>query len=90
MPSPDSPFRLLAKDHANDLISRKQYVIIRAQLLRKLQHKGRVDMADLDNFSQISQNGVKPVKSKTYSVSDWIIIGLGIAASIALGFVLYS
>lgn len=90
MDIPDSPFRLLAKNYASELITRGQYVTIRAQLLKKLQHKGNVDRADLDNLMLISQGGGKPDKSKSYSASDWIIIALGLAASIALGFMLYS
>ena len=31
-----SPLRLLAKTYANDLISREQYIEIRAQLLKRL------------------------------------------------------
>ncbi len=86
----DSPFRLLAKSFANEMISRKQYVDIRAQLLKKLQSKGLVDRNDLDNFVMLSRGQVKDGISKSYSISDWIIIALGLAASIALGFVLYS
>jgi hypothetical protein len=42
-----SPLRLLAKTYANDLITRQQYVEIRAQLLKRLESKGSVDEADL-------------------------------------------
>ena len=42
-----SPFRLLAKTYENDLISRAQYVEIRAQLLKKLQARGKVKRSDL-------------------------------------------
>ncbi|MEE8366377.1 MAG: hypothetical protein V3R76_11365 [Gammaproteobacteria bacterium] len=90
MDTPDSPFRLLAKNYANELITRGQYVTIRAQLLKKLQHKGNVDRADLDNLILISRGEGKPDISKSYSASDWIIIALGLVASIVLGFVLYS
>ena len=90
MDNPDSPFRLLAKNYANELLTRAQYVKIRAQLLNKLQNKGNVDRADLNNFLLISQGKAKPEGSNSYSLSDWIIIVLGIAAAIALGYVLYS
>ena len=36
-----SPLRVLAKTYANELISRDQYVEIRAQLLKRLQESGR-------------------------------------------------
>ena len=90
MDTSDSPFRLLAKNYASDLLTRNQYVVIRAQLLNKLQYKGSVNRADLNNFMLISQGRAKPETSKSYALSDWIIIALGIAASIALGYVLYS
>lgn len=90
METHDSPFRLLAKNYANELLTRKQYVMIRAQLLKKLQNKGHVDRDDLNNFTLISQGRVKSRGSKYYSASEWIIIALGLAAAIALGYVLYS
>ena len=57
MSSPVSPFRYLAKTYANDLISREHYVIIRAQLLKKLQSKGIIDDDDLQNFIRLTQGG---------------------------------
>ncbi len=84
-----TPLRLLAKTYANDLISREQYVEIRAQLLKKLQSKGRIDASDLKNFTAITQ-GSDPIPPKrSYTSSDWIIITLGLAASAVLAFVLY-
>jgi hypothetical protein len=91
MSNPVSPFRYLAKTYANDLISREHYVIIRAQLLKKLQSKGFIGEDDLQNFIRLTQGGVdKPKSERSYTSSDWIIIALGIAASIVLGFILYS
>ena len=90
MNTPNSALRLLAKNYANDLLTRSQYVMIRAQLLNKLQNKGNIDRTDLNNFMLISQGRAQPENSISYSLSDWIIIALGIAASIALGYVLYS
>ena len=90
MNNPVSPFRYLAKTYANDLISREHYVIIRAQLLKKLPSKGFIGEDDLQNFIRLTQGGVNEPKSeRSYTSSDWIIIALGIAASIVLGFVLY-
>ncbi len=90
MSSPVSPFRYLAKTYANDLISREDYVLIRAQLLKKLQSKGFIRDDDLQNFIKLAQGSAdKPKTEKTYSSTDWLIIALGIAASLVLGFVLY-
>ncbi len=83
-----SPLRLLAKTYANDLISREQYVEIRAQLLKRLENGGKVDESDLKNFTAL-QGSDTPKVQKSYTSSDWIIIALGLAASIALGYVLY-
>ena len=84
-----SPLRTLAKTYANDLISREQYVEIRAQLLKRLQAKGKIDESDLKNFAAITQSSESPKSRKSYTSSDWIIIALGLAASAALAFVLY-
>jgi hypothetical protein len=83
-----SPLRLLAKTYANDLITRQQYVEIRAQLLKRLESKGSVDEADLKNFTAL-QGGETPKVQKPYTSSDWIIIALGLAASAVLALVLY-
>ncbi len=84
-----SPFRLLARTYANDLISRSQYVEIRAQLLKKLETRGMVNISDLKNFTAISQGGELPKANKSYTPSDWLIIALGLGASAVLAFVLY-
>lgn len=89
MGQPVSPLRLLAKTYANDLISREQYLEIRAQLLKKLQNKGAIDDTDLKNFTAITQGGDSPRAQKSYTASDWVIIALGLAASVVLAFVLY-
>jgi hypothetical protein len=81
--------RLLAKTYANDLIAREQYVEIRALLLKRLELKGKIDDADLKNFTTLTQ-GFEPAQpARSYSRSDWLIIGLGLAASAVLAFVLY-
>jgi hypothetical protein len=84
-----SPLRLLAKTYANDLISREQYIEIRAQLLKRLQSKGNIDESDLKNFTALSQGSDTPRAQKSYTPSDWIIIALGLAASAVLAYVLY-
>jgi len=80
---------MLAKTYANDLITREQYIEIRAQLLKRLESKGRIDEADLKNFSAITQGTETPQAQKSYTPSDWIIIALGLAASAVLAYVLY-
>ncbi len=89
MSNPTSPFRYLAKTYASDLISREHYVLVRGQLLKKLQSKGIIGDDDLHNFIRLTKEDDKPKTQKTYTPSDWVIIALGIAASIVLGFVLY-
>jgi len=84
-----SPLRLLAKTYANDLISREQYIEIRAQLLKRLASKGNIDESDLKNFTALTQGPETPKAQKSYTSSDWIIIALGLAASAVLAFVLY-
>ena len=84
-----SPLRLLAKTYANDLISREQYIEIRAQLLKRLERNGKIDDSDLKNYTAITQGSDAPKVQKTYTSSDWIIIALSLAASAALAFVLY-
>ena len=84
-----SPLRLLAKTYSNDLISRDQYVEIRAQLLKKLQSKGQIDETDLRNFTVLIRNAPSPRAHKSYTSADWIIITLGLVASGVLAYVLY-
>ena len=87
--SHNTPLRLLAKTYANDLIAREQYIEIRALLLKRLELKGKIDDADLKNFTTLTQ-GLEPAQAaRSYSRSDWLIISLGLAASAVLAFVLY-
>ena len=86
-----SPLRYLAKAYANDLMSREQYILVRSQLLKKLQSKGFIKEGDMQNYIKIAQGSAdKPKTEKSYSSADWIIIALGLAASIVLGYVLYA
>ena len=85
----DSPFRLLAKTYANELITREQYIEIRSQLLKKLQNKGKIGASDLRNFTAITQGTDLPKTQRSYTSSDWIIVGLGLAATVALAYILY-
>jgi hypothetical protein len=85
----NTPLRLLAKTYANELISREQYIEIRALLLKRLELKGKIDDADLKNFTTLTQGPEPDQPARSYTSSDWLIIGLGLAASAVLAFVLY-
>ncbi len=85
-----SAFRHLAITYANALITREQYVTIRSLLLKKLETRGTIADDDLENFTRISEGTGLPRTEKSYTSSDWLIIILGIVASAALGFILYS
>ena len=85
-----SAFRHLSITYANALITREQYVMIRSLLLKKLETRGTIADDDLENFTRISEGTGPPMPEKSYTSSDWIIIVLGIVASAALGFILYS
>ncbi len=89
MQTQSSPLRLLARTYANDLISREQYIEIRAQLLKRLAIKGSIDESDLKNFTALTQDPDSTKGHKSYTPSDWIIIALGLAASAVLAYVLY-
>ena len=85
-----SPLRMLAKTHANALITREQYIQIRARMLKKLDTRGSIDESDLTNFSKLAEASDGGRAKRTYTASDWIIIGLGLAASAVLAYVLYA
>jgi hypothetical protein len=90
MNRPSSPLRMLAKIYANDLITRVQYVEIRAQLLKRLETKGVVTENDLHNFTALTgDDDDVSTQPRSYTSSDWLIISLGLAASAVLAFVLY-
>ena len=84
-----SPLRLLAKTYASSVISREQYVEIRAQLLKRLENRGTIDEADLKSLSQVTRDTEQPRTRHSYTFSDWLIVGLGLAASAVLAMVLY-
>jgi hypothetical protein len=89
MDSYGSPLRLLAKTYANELITREQYVEIRAHLLKRLEKKGTITDADLKNFTTLTQGPEPAPEARNYTSSDWLMIGLGLVAAIILAFVLY-
>jgi hypothetical protein len=89
MDSYGSPLRLLAKTYANELITREQYVEIRAHLLKRLAKKGKITAVDLKNFTTLTQGPEPAPEARSYTSSDWLIIALGLVAAAILAFVLY-
>jgi len=89
MTQPSSPLRILAKTYANDLITRDQYIEIRANLLKRLESCGKISDTDLKNFTSLIEGEPPSAQKRRYSSSDWLIIGLGLAASAVLAWVLY-
>jgi hypothetical protein len=86
----DTALRLLVKSYTSGLIDRQQYLEVRHQLLKKLSSQGQVSQEDLKNFYELYQNTDTARPVKQYSISEWIIIILGLLAAAALGFILYS
>ncbi len=84
-----SPLRLLVKNYSNGLLTRAQYLEVRSQILKKLASQGSVTHEELSNFMKIHQDTGEVTTNNSYSSSDWIIIILGLLASIALAFILY-
>ena len=81
---------MLAKTYANELVTREQYIEIRAQLLKRLESSGSISNEDLKNFTTLTGGNDDSVgETRKYTSSDWLIIGLGLAASAVLAFVLY-
>ena len=89
MTLPNSPLRLLAKTYAAELITRDQYIEIRAHLLKRLQTSGSISEEDLKNFTTLTNGEESAGPGRSYTSSDWLIIGLGLAASAVLAWVLY-
>ena len=87
-----SPFRILAKEYSADLLTRDEYLTLRSNLLTTLQQSGSVSREDLENFVRLLK-GKDEEEIKTndsYSASDWLIILLGLIASLVLGYILYT
>jgi hypothetical protein len=89
MNQPGSPLRLLAKTYASDLITREQYIDIRAQMLKRLESSGEISESDMKNFMALTRDTETVRAHRSYTSSDWIIIALGLAASGVLAYVLY-
>lgn len=90
MSQPQSPFRLLSRSYSNQVVTRDQYVLIRNQLLKKLQSEGNVTEEDLEKITNVACGKSTQDVEKKYSSYDWIIISLGVIAAIVLAFVLYN
>ena len=89
MTRPNSPLRLLAKTYANELMTREQYIESRAYLLKRLQANGSIDESDLKNITSMTNDEEVSAQPRSYTPSDWLIIGLGLAACAVLAYVLY-
>jgi hypothetical protein len=90
MDNSPSSFRMLVKSYINHVISREEYVKIRSQMLKQLQSNGSTKEPIVKNFSLISQfTNANPLTQESYSASDWIIIILGLIASVVLGLIVY-
>ncbi|MCP4334227.1 MAG: hypothetical protein GY785_16335 [Gammaproteobacteria bacterium] len=89
MNHPNSPLRLLAKTYANDLISREQYIEIRAQLLKRLEFSGKISESEMRNSMALIQSQEPVSTHRRYTFSDWVLIALGLVASAVLAYVLY-
>lgn len=89
--SDQSPFRILAREHAADMLSRDDYIKIRSQMLVTLENKGKVNHQDMDNFLRLHHNNddMSDSAKQGYSGSDWLIIALGMVAAIVLAYILY-
>lgn len=85
----DTPLRLLVKSYSNGLLNRDQYLKVRTELLRKLALQGSIGTDDLENFLKIYRDTDQPETGSSYSLSDWLIIILGIFAAGALAIILY-
>lgn len=85
-----SPLRLLVKSYESGLLERDQYLKVRQQLLKKLSSNGMITQEDLKNFLSIYQDDEQKKSFNNYSVSDWIIIMLGLFAAATLGIFLYN
>ena len=90
MNQPGSPLRLLAKTYASDLITREQYIDIRAQMLKRLESSGKISESEMKNFMALTRSPETVSVHRSYTSSDWVIIALGLAASAVLAYVLYS
>jgi len=87
----ESPLRILTRSYANGLLEREQYLEIRHQLLQKLSHQGEITQQDLQRLlKQYQEEDESAGWISNYSLSDWIIVILGLLAAATLGYILYT
>ena len=86
----DTPLRLLVKSYANGLLERDQYLDIRKKLLKKLSSEGHINHKAFQSLMKSYQDQGQISTLSSYSVSDWIIIVLGLMAAVTLGLFLYN
>lgn len=85
-----SPLRKLVQAHAENLITREEYLNIRTLLLDKLEQKGHLNHKDLDNFYNLKDMSNDIESAASYSSTDIIITLLGLLAAGVLAYILYS
>lgn len=85
-----SPLRQLVRAHADQLISRDEYLHIRTLLLNKLETTGGISQNDLKNYLNLKKVNQKHLSIPRYSLSDLIIAVLGLFAAATLAYLLYS
>ncbi len=85
-----TPLKQLVKSYSYGLINRDQYLAIRKQLLNKLSRQGKLDQDDFTHYLKQQQQSERGNFWSSYSISDWIIIILGLMAVTILAFFLYN
>ena len=87
--SEDSPLRLLVKSYANGLVTRDQYLKIRSQVLKKLAAQSEISHDEVKNFIKIQSDTGELRTRRSYSLSDWVIVGLGLLAAATLASIFF-
>ncbi len=86
----DSPLRLLVKSYANGLLTRDQYLKIRSEVLKKLANQSVISHEEVKNFIKIQSDSGELRTHRSYSASDWVIVGLGLLAAATLGIIFFT
>ena len=85
----NSPLRLLVKSYANGMLDRDQYLHVRQQVLKRLSKQGGISQEDLQNFLKLYQDKSINETKSSYSLTDWLIVVLGLAAASALALIIF-
>ncbi len=81
---------MLVKSYSSGMLDREQYLHIRQQVLKRLSKKGAISHEDLQNFLKLYQDRSINKTTTNYSPSDWLIIGLGLAAASTLAWIIFA